>query len=258
MDDIILKNFEELAGLKPGECNPVTFDFRLDPTAEVFTDFGRVLLEANAVQLPFSPCRFNSFMHADDGYRLPFSTILWEEEGMVNVVLFSQTHGEPFFGFKYDTKTGAVGYCTFSDLYAHVQKDMTAESIRENLRWVLRHTMGCLAALATKGVSEVVEQPNARQNKKREARGQRPLPERHLIFVDGVRDVSQLTVADGDTSRASPRAHYRRGHIRSLPDGRMIPVRAAIVAGTVATPKQYQVGGKISSPSKLNDNKPQQ
>jgi hypothetical protein len=69
-------------------------------------------------------------------------------------------------------------------------------------------------------------------NQKRKRKGKRPLPDGYVIYV--ARDVTRREYerdTDDDTKRehASPRTHFRRGHIRRLQSGNRVWVSPTIV-----------------------------
>lgn len=68
-------------------------------------------------------------------------------------------------------------------------------------------------------------------NKARLKRGKLPIPERHVVRIDP--RVLGLGGGSGDGHHASPRPHYRRGHVRRLDEGRTTWVKACIVAGSI-------------------------
>lgn len=83
-------------------------------------------------------------------------------------------------------------------------------------------------------------------NQKRKRKGKRPLPEGYIICVE--RDVTRKEydqgADDGDTKRkhASPRTHFRRGHIRRLKSGCIAWVSPTMVnPGGTPLNSNYQV-----------------
>lgn len=83
-------------------------------------------------------------------------------------------------------------------------------------------------------------------NQKRKRKGKRPLPGGYIICVS--REVTRIEqnrdADDDDTKRehASPRTHWRRGHIRRLKSGGRVWVRSTIVnPGGTPLDSKYQV-----------------
>ena len=83
-------------------------------------------------------------------------------------------------------------------------------------------------------------------NQKRKRKGKRPLPDGYIICV--ARDVTRREydrdADDDDTKRehASPRTHFRRGHIRRLKSGDRVWVSPTIVnPGSTPLDSKYQV-----------------
>ena len=240
--DKMVEHIESILNAPRGSVNPVVFDFKLEIMSPVFDDFAKVLRSADAHHLPYSICMFKWLQTRWDGidvdFPVPLAIIAWESDdrSCISAVMYSMLHGEPISGIEY-LRTGHLRYCEFGDIY----NDVPTSEHERNAAYTLRVLGCCLAALSTRGVSEHVSMPNERLNKKRVLRGERPLPETHVIRIDGSVDVRSMSATGGDMSRSSPRAHYRRGHVRKLSDGRVTMVTACIVAGTVATPKRYQV-----------------
>ena len=80
--------------------------------------------------------------------------------------------------------------------------------------------------LNTKGIrSELINAPES-LNKKRIAKGKSPIPAYHVVKID-MKDSSGRSIGG---THASPRPHYRRGHIRLLPNENRTWVQACLVA----------------------------
>lgn len=86
------------------------------------------------------------------------------------------------------------------------------QSLAMNGTWLL---IGLFAAMTLKDVSRSVETPNARVNRKRIARGEAPLPTRNLLTLRAPGTMAARHGGDAGT-HASPRYHFRRGHLRTL------------------------------------------
>lgn len=83
-------------------------------------------------------------------------------------------------------------------------------------------------------------------NQKRKRKGKRPLPDGYIICVarDFTRTEFDRDADDDDTKRkhASPRTHWRRGHIRRLKSGDRVWVSPTIVnPGSTPLDSKYQV-----------------
>ena len=238
--DIALEKIERIMGVPTGTAVPVHFDFRTYPLSPVYDEFGSVLQEAGAIKLPYSQSIFTWMQRRWDGVDVdnpvPMALFAWDsDDGVISVILISMHHQEPLSGIEWSS--AGIRYCEFGDSY----KDVPQSECEKHAAYTFRMLRGCLAALATRGVSERVEKPSEKVNAKRAKRCQRALLQRHVIFVDSAAAHLLRSADDGDDMRTSPRAHYRRGHIRRLTDGRVTTVRACIVAGNVATAKRYVV-----------------
>jgi hypothetical protein len=240
--DQIATTVERIMSLERGAFNPVVFDIRLDPTMSVFSEFADVLIENKCLRLPYSSCVFSftydNWERVSRPHKVPLILAAWEDSDVVSVLLFSGVHYEPICGLQWTISSGRVEYAALDDRYA----DTAAQDATKHAAFLFGVFKGIIASLATKGVSERVDKPNERINRKRISRGDSPLPETHVVFIDGItsKELSALAPSDGFV-RSGPRPHYRRGHVRKLSDGRVTMVSACIVAGSVATPKKYIV-----------------
>lgn len=91
--------------------------------------------------------------------------------------------------------------------------------------------MAMLMYLNTRGVISERIPAATELNKSRLKKGKLPIPERHLVRIDP--RVLGACGGSGDGHHASPRPHYRRGHVRRLDEGRTTWVKACIVAGSI-------------------------
>ena len=100
-----------------------------------------------------------------------------------------------------------------------------------------------LMLLNTRGVeTEKVPAP-AKLNKARAKLGKVLIPEYHVVHIRPVRETGD---GPGTGTHASPHAHYRRGHIRELSNGKKVWIKACIVCGNKGNviPGHYTVGAK--------------
>ena len=99
----------------------------------------------------------------------------------------------------------------------------------------VRECVACVATLAVKGVDREIVSVPERVNAKRVSQGRRPLPSYTVIRLDvyGKRQ--------GGGSHASPRPHWRRGHVRRLPGGETTVVRPHVVMGEPGALPTYQI-----------------
>lgn len=90
-----------------------------------------------------------------------------------------------------------------------------------------------VALLHADGVSMRTKPAPARLNKMRTAKGKFPIGPLSEVFINvGKRQVLPSGVTVG--SHASPRMHWRRGHVRHLQDGKITNVKPCLV-GTIGT-----------------------
>lgn len=99
------------------------------------------------------------------------------------------------------------------------------------------------ALLVSKGIKHIIDKPPERVQARRARDGRPPLPERHTIIVPVA--VPARGAGAGGT-HASPRPHWRRGHIRKYSDGKVTMVSPCIVNadGSAIEPRQYQMGSQ--------------
>jgi hypothetical protein len=101
------------------------------------------------------------------------------------------------------------------------------------------------ALLATKGVERIPTTVEPSVQAKRIAQGRAPLPEYVTLKLP---KVNYATGHKGGT-HASPIPHWRRGHVRHLPNGKVTMVEACFVNSTLAVaPRDYKV--VTATPSK--------
>lgn len=82
--------------------------------------------------------------------------------------------------------------------------------------------------------------PPVKLNAKRVKKGKLPLDSYHVLVLPGAEREESL---GGESNPQGPRAHWRRGHIRRLGDGRVIWIRHALVGNREqgAVRKEYRV-----------------
>jgi hypothetical protein len=84
-----------------------------------------------------------------------------------------------------------------------------------------------LEALACSNVETVLNEPPAKLNKKRISKGRTPLFVFRTLHIK-TREPGERSRAGADSERSGPRLHFRRGHIRRLPD-RLVWVQPCMV-----------------------------
>lgn len=111
--------------------------------------------------------------------------------------------------------------------YVH---ENSVESVRETVRMeAATFFCGLIAMLNAKGVEQRVTPPPVKLNKHRVAAGKPPIGEVREIFLR-VGGTSYRPSGEAEKgSHASPRLHWRRGHIRRLESGEITHVRPHLV-----------------------------
>jgi hypothetical protein len=117
---------------------------------------------------------------------------------------------------------------TLSDMVDELTKYF---SVGNRISEFIDPVMAMTMYLNTNGViSECTRAPVA-LNKSRIKKGKLPIPTTHVVRIDP--RILGAGGGSGDGHHASPRPHYRRGHIRRLDEGRTTWVKACIVAGSI-------------------------
>jgi len=117
--------------------------------------------------------------------------------------------------------------------------DLWADSLADEgaLRAIFHAMLQLTSMLMFKGLKKSEITIPARLNRKREQRGERKLPSYTVIDT---RHYYEKTGHQGGT-HASPRPHFRRGHVRVLPAGNKTIVRPCFVMAETAQMPTYQV-----------------
>ena len=98
--------------------------------------------------------------------------------------------------------------------------------------------MGAIQAIVNaKGVDIRTVLPSEKLNKKRKKNGKTPLYEHKIVTFGGIS--SSGNIVGFGMKRASPRQHWRRGHIRTLPSGEKIAIQAMLINGRGFISKEY-------------------
>ena len=104
-------------------------------------------------------------------------------------------------------------------------------------QWIFLNALSIAALLSMKIVDKSATAPSARINQKRARQGRAPLDRNLFIRLSKpARDALHEAV-----THASPRPHFRRGHMRDLGDGRYVPVSPSMVMGDAPLPKKVSI-----------------
>ncbi len=95
------------------------------------------------------------------------------------------------------------------------------------MRGALAIFIAGVVGIASKSTILKIEPAPERLNRRRLKQGKVPLFEHRVVTLG--RRVSPSSSGVGMPDRASPRLHWRRGHLRDLPCGRRVPIPPAIV-----------------------------
>ena len=87
--------------------------------------------------------------------------------------------------------------------------------------------MRCLIAMEANGIKLEAVMPDHKLNKAREKRGKVLLHEYSIVKIDP--EATKRAISEAGGSHASPRLHWRRGHVRHFQDGTKTLVRACLV-----------------------------
>lgn len=100
-----------------------------------------------------------------------------------------------------------------------------------------------LVMLSSQSTSTEVKKVDAALNKSRVRKGRAPLPSYRIVNVIPHRVAAdirrELGGPEGGLVRASPRLHWRRSHIRTLQDGRRIPVARSLIGYKAADGREF-------------------
>ena len=105
----------------------------------------------------------------------------------------------------------------------------------------MNFVFGAFAMLLSKEVQDVATPPNAKINAYRERRNKPPLPWKHTISI---REESRAAYTSQGGTHASPRMHWRRGHLRHYHSGKVSiipPMIINAVPGYKALLPDYEV-----------------
>jgi|TARA_Y100000296_G_scaffold65751_1_gene77507 hypothetical protein len=131
-----------------------------------------------------------------------------------------------------------VAFNTIYDSHQANQQIVLDEKKGENLGNFHVNMMGAVHAIINaKGVDTRTVLPPEKLNKKRKKNGKTPLYSHNVVTIGGIS--SSGNIVGAGMKRASPRQHWRRGHIRTLPSGEKIAIQAMLINGRGFISKEY-------------------
>jgi hypothetical protein len=135
---------------------------------------------------------------------------------------------------KYDDLSGRMDNAETDDLRR--SRDYELQMAQLGVSFVLTQ----LAALVCKDiVVKDVAEPT-KLNRQRERKGRSPIDAYHVISI-GAEAKTIIRAERHSGARGVVSAHYRRGHIRKISSGRMVPVAPCIVGSLAGDAKVYSI-----------------
>lgn len=198
-------------------------------------------------------------------FRLPFQKMIisFEVSSVAGVTILAEEKDDDFIVFSIFTalkNTAFTSHCwasarsdddglflkPYGCVVSRIVRDEKRTDIaKETQKNIPTWTIGLLTMLNAKGVEQRITPAPHKLNKHRTAAGKPAIGEVReiLINVDGKRYLPSGDAEKG--SHASPRLHWRRGHIRRLPSGEITHVRPHLVGATLGgeepAKKDYRV-----------------
>jgi hypothetical protein len=140
------------------------------------------------------------------------------------------------------TSQKGIAYNAIADPHVILfPKPKKSKEEQESVGQSFLYMMGAIQAIVNSG-EKIAILPPEKLNKKRKKNGKTPLYEHNIVTFGGIS--SSGNIVGADMKRASPRQHWRRGHIRTLPSGEKIAIQAMLINGRGFISKEY-----------VNDNK---
>lgn len=198
------------------------------------------LWRAGVLKPPFDDCYFEISGPPSSPYREGV-LVRRQESGRVEGEFFvyrGETWIDP--GFTWFTDYGAM---PSEGALPHAPPsafgDWDSIFFNEALVFSIKHVIDLCCVMGTKHAAlEHVPAPE-RLNAQRADKGRPPLFEYRILTID----MASAERAEGEGTHASPRLHWRRGHVRSLEDGRKIAIKPCLVgvADRGVISKDYRV-----------------
>lgn len=217
------------------------FEFDRDLATEDLYNFGRECVEQHVFPLPAASVIYEYDRRLSNGMVHRISMLAVLQNGQIIIGAIGALDGiVKTIGFSTVELTDDGKYQEF-ELYfgSPLWDDLTRDLMKEATCYFVAFTM----SLKCRDVIVTEHKPSERVAKKREKRGQDPIAVYTTVRVKPELRSAYRNRAD-DFARTSPRLHFRRGHLRTLPNGKMTVVSPCYVGNSKAgvVVKDYEVG----------------
>jgi hypothetical protein len=233
----------------------VPFTFMSTGAPNELLMFGKDLMRAGVFRLPYPACLFRwpnldwmrKTQNVDVDGRLVnlddkrlFALVFPYDEGEIGVIAMSSYRRDGrvkygFMGAGVIDVTNPDAFWPFESgdipFMRHMGATPEMDAIRnEQLAHVVGEVIASVAALGCPGVVDRVEPAPTKLNKRRAAKGAPPILERHVVIIPDATKFRHERSGGGE-HRASPRPHWRRGHIRHNAWGTISVVKPCPILG---------------------------
>lgn len=123
---------------------------------------------------------------------------------------------------------------------ATIKEKLTPEQVKEFLALLVQEYLQCLMLLNLPYYEQIVHEPTEKQQKKRAKKGKPPLETKITVRM---RHEYEAYLSDENTNGGKKRPHWRRGHMRTLSNGKKTAVNPCMVNfnGDPIKPKDYVI-----------------
>lgn len=191
-----------------------------DYVAPALHEFTFAASARGALQSPFETCYFE-FSGDEGSFFRTLGCLSLIEEGRLYVRTYLELAEDSWGRF--------AGTVFLEDGEVHLAQDQHGEPVEaEHLTKALLLVASAISAIQSKtSTVRRVEAPEA-LNRARAKKGRAPLPDYHVVTLDGAERVASGNLTGG---HASKRMHWRRGHFRRMASGLVVSVSPSLVGG---------------------------